>query len=578
MRTEVISLTFNFTILLILANLAICHDCGHRKVQSRITPQSIDLKVEDSYADSIVDGGSSHEFIIELDFTHSDQFISSNTNFQQLYSQAKAHLEGVRLYFQKSMRVKGAAEKRESKTDIECEGNTIAAFTAKTVDLIITIQAENNPDAGYFAAAAICYSDSDTNRPTVGIYFLNFAGMEADKINDFYNFATMAHEFTHILGFNDLFYDKFVDAENKVIPKDKVIGQSTINGVTYSTVIMPEVVQFAREYFGCPSLEGVPLENGGGSGSAYSHWEKLYLPEEYMNPTTAYPATISLFTQKFLNSTGWYIVDPRTAQPYDWGRLDGCNHFNPSGCPLGQEYCSASSPKYSCTVDFMAFSTCSGDADFFGGNCMATIGAAMAHCTIGRSPYIDGTIYDRGFDEFGAHSRCFMATSSADSIDYLPACLKAACSGSKVLVKSPTTGDIKTCNSDTEILDISIDNTKTIKVQCPVASDFCTDFANRCPLDCSSHGMCMLGRTCYCFPGYSGDDCGICDGCVSEKDPFVISYKSVPEVNTDPFPQSSDPFSQYESTNISNSTSSRNRYPQIMLHAVSMVIVFVLGK
>ena len=33
----------------------------------------------------------------------------------------------------------------------------------------------------------------------------------------------------------------------------------------------------ARSFFGCPELQGVELENQGGSGSALSHWEQRIL-------------------------------------------------------------------------------------------------------------------------------------------------------------------------------------------------------------------------------------------------------------------------------------------------------------
>ena len=57
----------------------------------------------------------------------------------------------------------------------------------------------------------------------------------------------------------------------------------------------------------------MPLENGGGDGSAGSHWEKLYLSNTYMNPITEFPGYISNFTLSFLGSTGWYKVDDRAA-------------------------------------------------------------------------------------------------------------------------------------------------------------------------------------------------------------------------------------------------------------------------
>jgi leishmanolysin len=76
------------------------------------------------------------------------------------------------------------------------------------------------------------------------------------------------------------------------------------------------VLKFARDHFGCNELEGVPLENGGGDGSANSHWEKLFLSNTYMNSVTEFPGYISSFTLKMLNDTGWYFV---SFSIFPWG-------------------------------------------------------------------------------------------------------------------------------------------------------------------------------------------------------------------------------------------------------------------
>ena len=103
---------------------------------------------------------------------------------------------------------------------------------------------------------------------------------------------------------------------------------------------MPEVVDYAKSYFKCPSITGVPLENNGGEGSAGSHWEKLFLPQEYMNPTEENPGILSEFTMTFLRATGWYQVSTNAAQRYDWGQNAGCGHFEI--CPKGSNgYCTA---------------------------------------------------------------------------------------------------------------------------------------------------------------------------------------------------------------------------------------------
>ena len=86
-------------------------------------------------------------------------------------------------------------------------------------------------------------------------------------------------------------------------------------------------------------MQGVPLENDGGAGSASSHWEKLYLPNEFMNPTIESPGYFTGFTKAFFEGTGWYKISDEFAQYYDWGRDDGCAHFTPDQCPTGPEYC-----------------------------------------------------------------------------------------------------------------------------------------------------------------------------------------------------------------------------------------------
>lgn len=43
---------------------------------------------------------------------------------------------------------------------------------------------------------------------------------------------------------------------------------------------MPKVVEYARAHFGCPTLEGVELENEGSEMSRGSHWERRILGDE----------------------------------------------------------------------------------------------------------------------------------------------------------------------------------------------------------------------------------------------------------------------------------------------------------
>merc|ERR1712110_72831 len=89
----------------------------------------------------------------------------------------------------------------------------------------------------------------------------------------------------HVLGFSGGFFQR-----------KNMIGKITIGMNSFWSVTHPKVIDFAKKYFGCDSVEGVPLENGGGQGSAGSHWEKTIFPQEIMNPQVASPMRISEIT------------------------------------------------------------------------------------------------------------------------------------------------------------------------------------------------------------------------------------------------------------------------------------------
>lgn len=132
--------------------------------------------------------------------------------------------------------------------------------------------------------------------------------MTKSDLRQYLYFSTFAHELTHILGFSNALYAMYKKPDGSTRPIGETIGSMTINSVSYSTVILPGVLTFARNYFRCSTLSGVPLENEGGAGSALSHWDKTFMPNEYMNPTIENPGVISEFTIRLLVDSGWYKV------------------------------------------------------------------------------------------------------------------------------------------------------------------------------------------------------------------------------------------------------------------------------
>lgn len=287
-----------------------------------------------STARPVVDGW--HQMRIFVDYSYGQSFVQTNPSINSKYQMSIRLVESVRNYFTKTLVVNFTPTMKFPGGT--CYNNKIAAYE-KPVDLFITLSPENDPSTDYFAAATPCYVSSRDSRPTVGAYILNLAFLEIAPLNEYLYFSTFAHEFTHILGFSDNLFPKYVRPGTST-PRTDVTTKLTIGTEQFSAISMPEVVNFARSYFSCNSITGIPLENNGGDGSAGSHWEKTFLPQEYMNPTVENPGILSEFTMTLLRATGWYQIGPNAAQRYDWGQNAGCGIFKI--CPQSSSgYCTA---------------------------------------------------------------------------------------------------------------------------------------------------------------------------------------------------------------------------------------------
>lgn len=105
-----------------------------------------------------------------------------------------------------------------------------------------------------------------------------------DKDSEFdTNFAILLHEIHHILGLNSQAWSKFYNrAEKTFIPEDEVliIEQSRFgNRVKYDPIR-----QWARDHYGCETVDGIPLENGGTSGVSLAHWDKSIVGNDLVSP------------------------------------------------------------------------------------------------------------------------------------------------------------------------------------------------------------------------------------------------------------------------------------------------------
>lgn len=152
------------------------------------------------------------------------------------------------------------------------------------------------------------------------------------------------HEISHALGFNG---GSFVDR-----------GLATDGRVTH-----PDVVSYVRNHFGCDTAIGALLEDndGGGGGTAGSHWEKSAFMNEYMTGTASNNPVISPLTLITFQATGWYQADLTQADSLVFGRATGCGMISDwSGCTAWPESykCTSTSVASKCSADRAGYGSC----------------------------------------------------------------------------------------------------------------------------------------------------------------------------------------------------------------------------
>lgn len=116
--------------------------------------------------------------------------------------------------------------------------------------------------------------------------------------------------------------------------------------------VLSGVQEEARRHFNCPILEGMELENQGGTGTELNHWEKrllevwtcpslserpntglcphttplCLLPQnEAMTGSHTQNRVFSRLTLAIMEDSGWYRANYSLAQRLDWGRGLGCD-------------------------------------------------------------------------------------------------------------------------------------------------------------------------------------------------------------------------------------------------------------
>jgi hypothetical protein len=369
----------------------------------------------------------------------------------------------------------------------------------ENMDLVIFATARPTY-GGTIAWATYCEVDQNS-RPVSGQLNWGPDGIDTDPEALNSQLSVAVHEITHTLGFSSAKYGSFVDNAGSTMAESSVVEtvSVTYNGGsrTISRFIHPTILKRAREHFGCETIAGADLEDGGGSGTTGSHWEKRVFNTEYMTGTINTFPVISYMTGAFFEATGYYSVQYSKMSPLNWGRGLGCSFYTGScGSWTAPGYvCPSSISEASCTFDRMARGTCaiysySSIPDHFEYFGTPTVGGSSIsdYCPL-IQPYSNGecTEPDNNADDrdlyfgegYGDSGRCF----------YSSACNPTAVDGQVILCPSSQAPRCYTteCQSASQLRmkvkstwyecpsgggDIKINGFEG-SVKCPAAADIC---------------------------------------------------------------------------------------------------------
>ena len=240
------------------------------------------------------------------------------------------------------------------------------------VTAIDTTLCQNSPTT--LAYAKSCQRDQ-FDRPTFGR--INFCPSHIDT--NIYNFeeqlSTALHEIAHALGFSSASWYLFryndilrtprtvrdnleVYVPNKIysstycsdglyLPNFNTIKYFQERGMTANLfdytdhinakatdlvhkMVTPRVLQAARDFFDCPTLNGAELENQIDDGCKFqgSHWEQRIFNNELMSSYGQSTNRISPITLALFEDSGWYVANYSNADSFqygmDWGYKQGC--------------------------------------------------------------------------------------------------------------------------------------------------------------------------------------------------------------------------------------------------------------
>jgi proprotein convertase subtilisin/kexin type 5 len=340
------------------------------------------------------------------------------------------------------------------------------------------------------ANSAPCLLSETTRRPTVGQINinLNYLRWGADQLDS--TISTMLHETLHVIVLSPVLYTNYLTANrNTIVQATRLSATNTTQ--TLNAIASSGLLGFAQQYFNCPSMTGVFLENQGSTISTNSHWNKLLLGNEVMtSQRTGYPS-FSLFSFYLMSDSGWYQMDFSQADVITWGKYAGCDFVNQACNTRFKEFCTEPG-ELSCSVDYRAKTVCT--QSLFTPSCYYNEYFQVNLCSNTVNFNFTST-----FEEPGVNSRCFNVQingrNTANCYRF-----QIAPQGITVTVQ----GQTYTCTSSGQVISIS----QQLNIVCPDINDFANRYSEKtCENDCNGQGTCTVSGQCRCNYFYTGSAC-----------------------------------------------------------------------
>ncbi|KAF5217399.1 hypothetical protein ECC02_009737 [Trypanosoma cruzi] len=298
-----------------------------------------------------------------------------------------------------------------------------------------------------------------------------------------------AHELAHALGFGK------ESMEEKRILKNSA---NIVRGKGRKMLAGDHVQEKAKAHFGCDSLEGMELEDEGGTREkAIAHWKERHARDELMAPIVG-AGYYTALTMAVFADMEYYSVNWSMAEPMGWGNGTGCD-FLEKNCKATEDlagkyphmFCNDSDKEtLRCTSDRRHVGTCTAiivenegspaDKDF------CPVVSSYFHETSSGIKY--NTCSDKGVTSLpgsltGSGSWCMDAELLSKNDDgkhknVKGVCAQVLCAEGTVKVKYSDSSGFQPCPEGTEIPVTLEDFGKDGKIKCPKYVEVCTIAAN----------------------------------------------------------------------------------------------------